>query len=71
MGHIGVLIPFFALSIPIIAIVFGHIQKTQKNKIREMELQKELMELEIEKQNSKIKLLEAENKNLDKIIYNN
>ena len=70
MGHIGVLIPFFALSIPIIAIVFGHIQKTQKNKIREMELQKELMELEIEKQNSKIKLLEAENKNLDKIIYN-
>jgi len=70
MGHIGVLIPFFALSIPIIAIILGYKQKTQKNKIREMELQKELLELEVEKQNGKIKLLEAENKNLDKIIYN-
>jgi len=70
MEKLGILIPFFALSIPIIAIVLGHKQKTQKNKIREMELQKELLELEIEKQNSKIKLLEAENKNLDKIIYN-
>ena len=34
-----------------------------------MELKKELLELEVEKQNGKIKLLEAENKNLDKIIY--
>jgi len=70
MGHIAVFIPILALSIPIIAIVLGYKQKTQRNKIREMELQKELLELEVEKQNSKIKLLEAENKNLDKIIYN-
>ena len=69
MEHFGVFIPFIALSIPIIAIVLGHKQKTQRNKIREMELQKELLELEIEKQNGRIKLLEAENKNLDKIIY--
>ena len=68
MEHFGIFIPFLALSIPIIAIILGHKQKTQKNKIREMELQKEIMELEVEKQNSKIKLLEAENKNLDKII---
>jgi len=69
MGHFGVFIPILALSIPIIAIVLGHKQKIQKDKIREMELQKELLELEVEKQNGMIKLLEAENKKLDKTIY--
>ena len=33
-----------------------------------MELQKEILELEIEKQNSKAKLLDEESKQLDKII---
>jgi len=69
MGYIGIFIPFVVLSIPIIAIVLDHKQKTQKNKIREMELQKEILELEIKKQDGKIKLLEEENKNLDKIVY--
>ena len=66
---LGILIPILAaLSIVFTAVVFEHKQKTQLNKIREMELQKEIMELEIEKQNSKIKLLEIENKEWDKII---
>jgi predicted kinase len=62
------LIPFVALSIPIVAIALSYRQKTQKNKIRELELQKEIIELEIEKQNGKVKLLEEENKKYDKII---
>jgi predicted kinase len=62
------LIPFVALSIPIVAITLSYRQKTQKNKIRELELQKEIIELEIEKQNGKVKLLEEENKKYDKII---
>jgi hypothetical protein len=33
-----------------------------------MELQKEILKLEIEKQNSTIELLEKENKKLDRII---
>jgi hypothetical protein len=57
-----------ALSIPIVAIALSYKQKTQKNKIREMELQKEMMELEIKKQDNQVKLLEEENKKLDKII---
>ena len=65
----GLLIPILALSIPIIAIVLSHVRKTQTNKIKELELQKEILELEEKKQNSKIKLLEAENKNLDRIIF--
>ena len=66
--YLGVLIPFVALSIPIVAITLSFRQKTQKNRIREMELQKEILELEVEKQNSRIRLLEAENRHLDKII---
>ena len=63
------LIPMMALSIPIIALILSHIRSVRKNKIRELELQKEILELEVRKQESKIKLLEEENKNLDKIIY--
>ncbi|MDR2375090.1 MAG: hypothetical protein LBD96_01475 [Treponema sp.] len=68
LQYIGVLIPFVGLSIPIVAIILSYKQKTQKNKIRGLELQKEILDLEIEKQNSKMKLLEEENKKYDKII---
>jgi hypothetical protein len=71
MGSIALLIPFMALSIPIIAIILSFKQKTQKNRIREMELKKEILELEIKKQNTTIKLLEEENEKYDKIINEN
>jgi hypothetical protein len=68
---LGSLVPFAALSIPIVAIVLSHNRKTQDNKIKELELQKEILRLEIEKQNGMVKLLEEENKKYDKIIYEN
>ena len=68
MNYIKSLIPIVALSIPVIAIVLSYKQKSQKNKIREMELQKEILELEVEKQNIRVKLLDEENKKLDRII---
>jgi hypothetical protein len=68
MQYLGLLVPLMALSIPIIAIILSHKRKTQDNKIREMELQKEILQLEIEKQDGRIKLLEEENKKYDKII---
>ena len=68
MNYIKSLIPIVALSIPIIAIVLSYKQKSQKNKIREMELQKEILELEVQKQNIRVELLEEENKKLDRII---
>jgi len=64
-----ILVPLVALSIPIIAIVLSHNRKTQDTRIKEMELQKEILRLEIEKQNGMVKLLEEENKKYDKIIY--
>jgi hypothetical protein len=65
-----VLVPLAALTIPIIAIITKHRQNIQSSRIRELELKKEMMELELKTQNSKIRLLEEENKNLDKIINN-
>jgi len=68
MSFLGILIPFAALSIPILAIVFSYRQKSQTTKIKELELKKEILQLEIEKQNGSIKLLEEENKKYDRII---
>jgi len=68
MAYLGILIPFVALSIPIVAIVLSYKQKTHNTKIKELELQKEILQLEIEKQNGSIKLLEEENKKYDRII---
>jgi hypothetical protein len=66
LEFIGILIPFVALSIPILAITLSYKQKAQGNKIRELELQKDILKLELEKQNSQVKLLEEENKKLDR-----
>jgi len=71
MEIIPLLIPFAALAIPIVAITLSHRRKTQDNRIKELELQKQILQLEVEKQNGKVKLLEEENKKYDKIIYEN
>jgi len=71
MEIIPLFIPFAALAIPIVAIALSHRQKTQNNKIKELELQKQILQLEVEKQNGRVKLLEEENKKYDKIIYEN
>ncbi|MDR0562153.1 MAG: hypothetical protein LBG73_05640 [Spirochaetaceae bacterium] len=54
------------------AVVLKFVSKNLKHK-REMEIeklkyQKEILELEVHKQNNQLKLLEDENKKLDKII---
>ena len=68
MFEVWVLIPLFALSIPILAIILGHRNNQQKNKLKELELKKEILELEVKNQDSKIRLLEEENKKYDRII---
>jgi hypothetical protein len=68
-GSIAILSLFVGLP----AILFTFIHKNTKNKrekeIEKLKYQKEILELEIEKENRQIKLLEEENKKLDKIIY--
>ena len=69
MGYfLGLIAVVGTFAIPIVAIALAHRGKFQKDKIRELELRKEIMELEIKKQNDNIKLLEEENKKYDKII---
>ena len=53
------------------AILFSFLYKTTKNKheLKKMQYQKEILELEVEKQNNQIKILEEENKKLDQIIF--
>ena len=68
MGNIWILIPLIALSIPIVVVNLAFRQSSEKNKLKELELQKEILKLEIESQNSKIKLLEEENKKYDRIL---
>jgi hypothetical protein len=68
LSYLGLLVPLTALSIPIITIVLSHRRKNQDGKLREMELQKDILRLEIEKQEGRIKLLEEENKKYDRII---
>jgi len=55
-------------SIPTLAIVLSHKRKTQNTRLKELELQKEILELELKKQDGTIKLLEEENKKYDKVI---
>lgn len=52
------------------AIVFTFIYKVTKNKqeIKKLHYQKEILLLELEKQHNQLKLLEAENKKYDAII---
>jgi hypothetical protein len=68
LAFLGILIPFVALSIPIVAIVLNYKQKSHSSVIKELELKKEILQLEIEKQNGNIKLLEEENRKYDRII---
>jgi hypothetical protein len=65
---VGLMAVIGVFSIPIMAIALSHKGKAQKGRIRELELQKEIMELEVRKQDGKIKLLEEENKKYDRII---
>jgi hypothetical protein len=63
----GILITFIAVK--------GRSENKKTNRkeyeYKILEEKKKILELEIEKQNNQLKLLEAESKNLDKIIFEN
>ncbi|MDR1439125.1 MAG: hypothetical protein LBJ10_03675 [Clostridiales bacterium] len=64
----GALIPLFALSIPIVAIALSYRQKANDSKVRSLELQREILELEIEKSRNELRALEEENRKYDNEI---
>jgi chaperonin cofactor prefoldin len=68
-GIVAILSLFVVL--PGIIFSFIHHAKKQKVEVEKLKYQKEILELEVQKQNNQIKLLEEESKKLDKIIYEN
>jgi hypothetical protein len=61
-------IAVIALFVGLPGIVLHFIYKCKKNKTEMIKHQKELLEIEIEKEKIQLKLLEEENKKYDKII---
>jgi hypothetical protein len=61
-----------AVGVPVITYyVYKNAKEKRGHEIEKIKYQKEIMELEIEKGNMNVKLLEEENKKLDKIINEN
>jgi large-conductance mechanosensitive channel len=52
------------------AVVFTFVYKVKKHEedTKKLQIQKEILELEVEKQRDHLKLLEEENKKLDRVI---
>ena len=69
MNAFWIFLGIAALSIPrIIKNILNYRKNIKENKIKELELQKQILELEIKTQESKIRLLEEESNSLDKSI---
>jgi len=60
-------------TLGLIGIIFHFVGKMVKghNELSKLKIQKKILELEIEKQNGQIKLLEEESKKYDKILNEN
>ena len=69
LGGISVLSLFVGLPAILFTFIHKNIKNKRENEIEKLKYQKEILELEIEKENKQIKLLEEENKKLDRIIY--
>jgi hypothetical protein len=57
-------------TVPVILSYFSEMAKLKKDKALEtLKYQKEILELELEREKIQLRLLEAEDKRLDRIIY--
>ncbi|MDR0602174.1 MAG: hypothetical protein LBG42_07295 [Treponema sp.] len=70
-GSIAVLSLFVGLPVILFTFIHKNTKDKREKEIEKLKYQKEILELEIEKENAQIRLLEEENKNLDKIINEN
>ncbi|GHV87092.1 hypothetical protein AGMMS50255_3880 [Spirochaetia bacterium] len=67
-GIIAIVALFIVLPRTILSFVSKNVKHKRETEVEKLKYQKEILELEIEKENLHIKSLEAENKNLDRII---
>jgi hypothetical protein len=71
IGIIAIVALFIVLPRTILSFVSRNVEHKRDKDVEKLKYQKEIQELEIEKENMHIKLLEAENKKLDRIIDGN
>jgi predicted thioesterase len=67
-GSIAIISLFVGLPITILSFINKFKENKNKAEIEKMKYQKEILELEIEKENITLKRLEAENKKYDEIL---
>ena len=69
-GALIAIISVLSIFVGCPAIIFAFIYKTTKGKreIEKLKHQQRILELELEKENTQIRMLEEENKKLDRII---
>ncbi|GHU17744.1 hypothetical protein FACS1894163_09040 [Spirochaetia bacterium] len=67
-GIIAIVALFIVLPRTILTFVDRNVRHKRETEVEKLKYQKEILELELEKENLHIKSLEAENKNLDRII---
>jgi 23S rRNA pseudoU1915 N3-methylase RlmH len=65
---VGIIITLMALGLGGMALLMVHKWVKDDNEMKKLKLQKEANEVEIEQMDTKIKLLEEENKKYDRII---
>jgi hypothetical protein len=58
------------LGLPAMVFIFVYSLVRKDTELKKLKYQKEILELEIQKQNNQIKLLEEENKKYDTLIKN-
>ena len=68
VGIIAIVAIFIVLPQTILKFVGDNTRHRLEKEVEKLKYQKEILELEIEKENIHIKSLEAENKRLDRII---
>jgi hypothetical protein len=67
---IGILSGCFGLLIGLASMLFSFVKKRQKDNVEKLRLEKEILQLEIEKEKVSFKRLEAENRKYDNEIKN-
>jgi len=71
IGSIAVLSLFVGLPAIVLPFIYKNTKNKREKEIEKLKYQKEILELGAQKQNNQIKLLQEENKKLDRIINEN
>ena len=67
-GSIAIISLFVGLPVIVLSFIYKNGKNKREKEIEKIKYQKEVLELEVKKQNNQMKIFEEENKKLDKLI---